>query len=107
MNMTSQGIGWGVTQYIEPYGGDTIRNIPIGCTVAVETDFQDAPASVYVANFSGTFASLSAQVDCRQIVGNSLYLTKIDERVDPVPQPGGGMTTRTLEKYGGVFIRLS
>ncbi len=104
--MTSSGIGWGVTQYIEHYEGGTIRNIPIGCTVAIETDFQENPVSD-MANFSGTFASLSVQENCEQIVGNSLRLTMIEERADRVPQPGGNTTTIITRRFGGVFIRLS
>ncbi len=112
MNMTKDGIGWGVTQNITDYNGGTIKNIPIGCVVTITTVWRDSYSAVINANFSGTFAMLNVysytSTSSRNgtpytTVGSSLPLVEIGYRngVD-----GYGEEYTEL-KSAGTFIRLS
>lgn len=83
MNMTKDGIGWGVTQNITNYNGATI-NVPVGCVVSVRSPWRTT--SALNAKFSGTFAMLSLQYNNVEntptIVGSSIPLFPVGRSYD-------------------------
>ena len=99
MNMTSSGIGWGVTQNYPNYRGATI-SAPVGCVVIVTTNSDTYTGK---AKFNGTFAILSLGSNSAPTVGSSLPLlslysyTGTDDYGD----------SYTAYMSGGAFIRLS
>ena len=99
MNMTSNGIGWGVTQNYPNYDGSTI-SVPVGCIVIVTKGHYSS--SQPTVKFNGTFALISLRFSVSiygssyTIVGSSIPLLNIYQ------EPADN-----YQFFGGAFIRLS
>lgn len=79
--MTSSGIGWGVTQNITNYTGATIKDIPIGCVVIVQSNSEVYDTRSPFVNFSGTFAMLDLQYKNQDraptLVGSKIHMVTV------------------------------